>query len=756
MPVGSHKDAFKAHQLVKKISANQTNAVLANLAQEILLDFVKNARQVNAERNLEDLPPDSNQYDSARSEEALAAVEKLCGKCDESHDDHCFVNLARRVLIKIRTGADLGAHFDGKKSLDDLLKEAFAVAQAQIAATPAAEVTLPAEFEGGSANPQTMTGLGEQVTALEHRHRELVEKDLFRATLIDEIRATIATVAEGNFAAAMPVHDDEQLGKLATAFNLMLDTVNQTMRHLDGLVAERSANLSRIMDTVPVGLLSLDEQLRVNPEYAKSCETILGVEQLRGRHFAELLGLTNSRQDERHKLEEFLDLFCQRILPEEDMAPLNPVQEWQLPGRELQEESAIPSELDRRQRQRLPGGSWIRTNFHLIDRGPNQPPHLLVTVEDISRAKAMATAIVQADRENAQLKAIAEDPDLFCEFLGETLRIVTQVTEHLATLDRVADPQPLVNEMFRGVHTIKGTAAALGLDAISRQAASLENEFSRLRDAVTVAPAVVDAAREALAELHAATEDVVSGTAKLLGHCVGESDDTLLRISARNLGALMEMIRTITIPNGERETILAELAAFRLVPARKGLARALRIVPGLLERLGKEVSFVVEGEDGMIDIDTARELNTPLVHLFRNALDHGIESPEEREKVGKAAEGTLRLAIGQSERTIELRIADDGRGLDPALLRAKAVSRSLLSAAEAESLDDREALNLIFRPGFSTAEAVSDVSGRGVGMDAVLTSVRDQLGGTVTIESSLGQGTTFIITIPAKFPQDLV
>jgi signal transduction histidine kinase len=749
MPVGSHKDAFKAHQLVKKLAGRDPNAVLADLAQQVLMDFVKNARQVNADHALAALPEDSTQYDIEKCDRALEAVDGLCGKCDESHDDNCFVNQTRRILIRIRTNYDPGPRFDGKKSLASLLEEA---EQAALALQERADAAARKTQTGADNQMEALApgSLAARVASLERGHRELEEKDVFRSTLIDEIAATIERVAAGDFAAEMPVHDDAQLGKLASSFNLMLGTVNRTMRHLDGLVAERSANLRRIMDTAPVGLLSLDEQLRVAPEYSLVCESILGVQDLRGRRFPELIGLTGSRAAERAKLEEFLDLLRQRILPEEDMAPLNPVEEWLLPKRDADGNGdEIPPEMERRKRPRESGGVWIRTRFHLIDRG-DATPHFLVTIEDVTRAKEMAAEIAQADRENMQLKIIAEDPDLFCDFLTEAGRITAQVEERLRELDGAGDPRPLVNEMFRGVHTIKGTAATLGLDALSGLAAGLEDAFGRLREEAQIDSATASAARASMEDLKAELGAIVENTGKLLGHDPLGGGDAVLRVSAKALAAQIDRISAMgSVPEAARREIVSALAELRMTPARKGLARALRIVPGLAERLDRQVRFEVEGEDVHMDVDIARALNTPLIHIFRNALDHGIEPPEEREAAGKPPEGSLRCSIRQDNGALEVCVTDDGRGLDPEELRRKAVAKGLMSEAEARALDDAAGMAIIFMPGFSTAETVSDVSGRGVGMDAVRAIIREELGGAVAIESSPGAGASFIIRTPS-------
>jgi two-component system chemotaxis sensor kinase CheA len=175
----------------------------------------------------------------------------------------------------------------------------------------------------------------------------------------------------------------------------------------------------------------------------------------------------------------------------------------------------------------------------------------------------------------------------------------------------------------------------------------------------------------------------------------------------------------------------------------------VKIVPGLIERLGKDTEFRFEGQDTPVDCDVARELNTPLVHLLRNALDHGIESSEDREATGKQRQGMVTLGVARQNGHLAVTLADDGQGLDGEKLRKAAIRKGLLTPEEAERLTPEEALELIFRPGFSTAEQVTDVSGRGVGMDAVLDSVRVKLAGDIRVESLIGQGTRFTITVPA-------
>jgi len=185
----------------------------------------------------------------------------------------------------------------------------------------------------------------------------------------------------------------------------------------------------------------------------------------------------------------------------------------------------------------------------------------------------------------------------------------------------------------------------------------------------------------------------------------------------------------------------------RMQPIKKVFGRFPRVVRDLARSLNKEIQLELQGEETDLDKNLVEALADPLVHLVRNAVDHGIESPEERLAAGKPRAGTVILAAEQEGDHILLSIEDDGKGMDPVKLREKAVEKGLMDAEAAARLDDRDAYNLIFAAGFSTKEQISDVSGRGVGMDVVKTRI-GQLNGTVEIDSVLGKGTRLMIRVP--------
>lgn len=185
----------------------------------------------------------------------------------------------------------------------------------------------------------------------------------------------------------------------------------------------------------------------------------------------------------------------------------------------------------------------------------------------------------------------------------------------------------------------------------------------------------------------------------------------------------------------------------RMQPIGRLFQKYPRIARDLARNLGKEVDLVLAGEGTELDKTMIEDLADPLIHLIRNAVDHGIESAAERVALGKPENGVVRLEARQEGDHIVLIIADDGRGMSPEHIRAKAVEKGLLSEEEANTLDERQSLNLVLLPGFSTKAEISDVSGRGVGMDVVKTNIQ-KLNGKVEIRSEPGKGSVFIISLP--------
>jgi len=191
----------------------------------------------------------------------------------------------------------------------------------------------------------------------------------------------------------------------------------------------------------------------------------------------------------------------------------------------------------------------------------------------------------------------------------------------------------------------------------------------------------------------------------------------------------------------------AEIMQARMLPIDNVFRRFPRMVRDLAQKLGKEVDFIIEGQETELDRSVIEVIGDPLIHLLRNSLDHGVEMPEERERLGKPRKGKVWLRARHEENFIVIQIEDDGRGMDPEKLRTKALENGMITSEAASRMSDKEALNLIFAPGFSTADAVSEVSGRGVGMDIVKSNLT-RFGASIEVESQLGAGSRFTIKLP--------
>lgn len=314
---------------------------------------------------------------------------------------------------------------------------------------------------------------------------------------------------------------------------------------------------------------------------------------------------------------------------------------------------------------------------------------------------------------------------------------------------------------------VKPTATSSG-DGIT------DDEFEALLDELQskaapqpakAAAASVPAAPKAAAKPVVAPEPAAAAAAVQVA-----PPETTVRVDTKRLDDIMNLVGELVLVRNRLATLKASMGdgdvakavanldvvtgdlqmavmKTRMQPIKKVFGRFPRVVRDLARALNKEVNLEMQGEETDLDKNLVEALADPLVHLVRNAVDHGIESPEEREQAGKPRVGTVILAAEQEGDHILLSIEDDGKGMDPDVLRRKAVEKGLMDEEAAARLDEKECYNLIFAAGFSTKAEISDISGRGVGMDVVKTRIA-QLNGSVDIDSKKGKGSRLSIRVP--------
>lgn len=308
-----------------------------------------------------------------------------------------------------------------------------------------------------------------------------------------------------------------------------------------------------------------------------------------------------------------------------------------------------------------------------------------------------------------------------------------------------------------------GTVSGVTPPAAAFEADEFEGRFAFRLESSALA-AVIEAAVVAAGDVERVTigDDAVRGTAD-----AGRSRH--IRVDLRRLDALMDQIGELVTARGRLNDLAArlrdpavddvaiqisrlsadlqsEIIQARMTPVWQVFDRFPRLVRDVARELDKTVTFRVEGKEIELDRAILDELGDPLVHLLRNAVDHGIETPAVRRKAGKKPEGEVVLAAVRERASVTITISDDGRGIDRARILAKA-KRDGIADPHLEALTDDQLLRVLARPGFSTAEAVTSVSGRGVGIDVAMTRIR-ALGGTIEIRSELGKGTAFVLRLP--------
>ena len=408
-----------------------------------------------------------------------------------------------------------------------------------------------------------------------------------------------------------------------------------------------------------------------------------------------------------------------------------------------------------------------------------------------------------------ELAFLRDDPEMADLFLAEALDHLGTIEAALLSLDERPGDVTLLNDIFRPFHTIKGNAGALGVTSVQEVAHRVENLLDLARSGRrTMGPADVDVVLRAVDVLTSMIRDVgvrLSGqpgadlapVAQALIESVemliaGETEVRLkpdpteskpdttdarrgddiaaIKVDTRKLDSLVDAVGELIIVQaliqadpalanhvdqrlagnlGQLKRITAGLQrsamALRMVPIRQAFQKVSRIVRDLSRKADKSVELVLSGEDTELDRKVVEEMTDPLMHMVRNSIDHAIESAAVRTASGKRPQARLALSAYHQGGHIVIEIADDGKGLDTEKIKARALERGLIAPGASPSVDEINAL--IFEPGFSTAEKVTEISGRGVGMDVVRRNI-DALRGRIEIATQPGQGTTFTIRLP--------
>ncbi len=393
-------------------------------------------------------------------------------------------------------------------------------------------------------------------------------------------------------------------------------------------------------------------------------------------------------------------------------------------------------------------------------------------------------------------------------FLSESRENLSEINNALLEMERGGSDAALAR-MFRAVHTMKGMGAAMGYTSVAELSHELETLLDKLRSsAIVVTRPVIDTLFAAIDSLEEAVDMATAATPQHLDvkDIIGrvrqaaseEASPTFtsefaimapekkiekepspaapaqksprhIRIDAKRLDTLMNVVGELVIARdriakiaeqlGDESlleatlrasqilaTLQNEIMTSRMVPVWQVFERFPRVVRDTARSLGKEVEFKIEGREIELDRSMLDEMGEPVLHLLRNSLDHGVETPADREKAGKPRVATLILTAERDRATVLIRVTDDGRGIDQARVLPRAKKLGIIEQ-DTTVLSEQELVSIISRPGFSTAEKVTEISGRGVGFDIVATRVR-ALGGSLEVHTDAGLGTSVSMRLP--------
>jgi two-component system chemotaxis sensor kinase CheA len=482
---------------------------------------------------------------------------------------------------------------------------------------------------------------------------------------------------------------------LTIAYERIRHLKDRWVRQLTSALKSERDEITVMKDNLKAGLFLMDRRYTIQSAYSKALEEILDMQDLQGKKFTDLLS-ASIKAKERDTLEDYFEMIINRSFDAKMLEEINPIMEFSYINEMTGEEKIL------------------RTTFAAVDRGYGVF-FILGSLENITTEKLLQKQLTEEenkrdDEMRALFQVIQVEPRVFNDFIEDTEYEFDRINRILKNKELSAR-QAMV-DIYQSVHAIKSNALILGLENFSDKLHELESKIKELRDQEDISFEAV---------LHIAVE---------LEKLMKEKDkfrDTI------------DKIQSFRVKVGESRRQDRYVLVETLTKACEKAAAALN----------KKARFVVEELDGIVlEYGPRRIIKEVLTQLVRNAVYHGLETPEERSALGKRPEGLIRLFIKYGNNQIHIRLADDGRGLDFEKIRKKAENLRLLGRSE-EAEDKNQLLRVIFSPGFSTVEEADAHAGRGIGLNLVRERVRE-LRGSIKLQSEPGKGTVFNIYIPLE------
>ncbi len=538
---------------------------------------------------------------------------------------------------------------------------------------------------------------------------------------IGEMERKMTEIATSqDFSHRVPVARADEIGRSLMAFNLMVEKIQQSTE----LVRQKTADIQVMLHTIPQGILTLQAGGVVHPEYSDHLTSIVETSDITGRTVSEvLLGHTDLGADALAQATTAIDACIGEDAMNFDFNA-----------------HLLPGEVS----ARFANGKAkvLDLTWSPITSADGSIERLMLCVRDVTELRELARAAQAQKQELAMIgEVLAVQQEKFHDFVDGSASFVLH---NQRLLDGVATDAAAraaaVAELFRNMHTIKGNARTYGLLQLADMAHAAEQRYDALRQDLSgwdgaALDAELQAVRASL-DSYAHINDTKLGRK---GPGRRGSVEKYLMVPRERIDELLQAANSGLHMSSDLHAARATLEQVQHALQMLGthtlhdlLATVVASLPDLAQELGKQAPKVVIADGGIVlRTQVTDVLRNSFMHLLRNALDHGIEAPQDRAAQGKAQQGRIEIALRQADGRITLRLSDDGRGLDLDRIRAKAVASGLVQ--EDSALAPAETAQLIFAPGFSTASEVTAISGRGVGMDAVKAFI-ESVGGSIALE----------------------
>ncbi len=515
-----------------------------------------------------------------------------------------------------------------------------------------------------------------------------------------------------------------RMAMMASKNSHMLQVIQIQVQTLEDRVLEKTQAIRNLLNYTGQGILAFGDDYRIHNDYSAPCLEFFG-EPIAGKNALELLfpGDSPDAQKSRAATQELMDLLLSGT------------------GTLDLFEDFLPQEIELKAR-------ILSVGYRLIPSVGHEGPRLMVLLDDVTRERQLTREVEDEKERHELILRVALDREGFLQFLRDAERLFQQLEEDL----QVPLEQLDLNAVMRHFHTLKGGGASYGLKLLAEHAHSLEESLEPVRRQTEELS--VERVQELIGALPI-LRDKLNEQLKVLKGTALERDLTRnersFQLSESRLHQLKHDFRTLLQEHNSstelQNTVEATLTQLERQPLGPVLYKYATQARGLAERLGKQVQVHVSGEAVEVRHTPLESLFSALVHLVRNAVDHGLESPEDRVAQGKPPEGHLWIEATLTGTCLELRIREDGRGVDVSQVKNRALEKGLASEEEVEQWSDAQALDCLFQPGFTTKAAVTATSGRGVGLDAVRDEVL-RLQGKIDLQSTFGAGTEFRLQLP--------